>query len=129
MTKFETAAEKASPLVVLDPQNHHYLIAGQSYPENAREFYQPVVEWFKEFLATSESDLRLTVKLLYLNTSSMGVFMYLFLLLEEAAKKGRVITVDWYYDLENESAKDVGEEFQEIVTFPFTVLAEPDRPS
>ena len=41
------------------------------------------------------------------------LFFDLFDLLEEAQDGGKEITVNWYYDEENESAEEAGEDFKE----------------
>ena len=116
------AAGKSTPRIILDENEGQYVIEGHSYPENSNLFYKPVIGWMKESLSAHIDDLRLKIKLLYINTSSTKALMYLFDLMDEAYRKGLPVGIDWYYDEENEMAKETGEEFKEELTLPFTII-------
>lgn len=117
----DIAAGRSTPRIVLDDKEKRFLIEGHSYPENSNIFYRPVIQWVRENLSKLE-EFRLQIKLLYINTSSTKVLMNLFDLMEEAYEKGRNVAIDWYYDEENEMAKETGEEFKEDLTFPFSII-------
>ncbi|MBF0236798.1 MAG: DUF1987 domain-containing protein [SAR324 cluster bacterium] len=91
---------------------HPLVMQGESYPENTAEFYAPVMAWLKQALA-EEGNLILNMEIIYFNSSSSKVFLDLFDTLEDAAKDGKNITVNWIYDAENDSALEYGEEFKE----------------
>jgi hypothetical protein len=125
MTKIDIVAGRVTPRILLDPDSRLYIVEGQSWPENARTFYRPVIDWFQEYTAASKVGLTLKIKLLYLNTSSISLFMYIFLLMEAAAKQCPDYKVEWYYDQENELAKEIGEEYQETLGLDFALIELP----
>jgi hypothetical protein len=94
-------------------------MAGESYPENSFEFYRPILSWISEFLGAAGGPVTLDTHLSYLNTGSTKCIMDILDLLEDAFRGGRQVTVNWYYDGENERALETAEEFQEEVTLPF----------
>ena len=97
---------------------------GDSYPENSYEFFGPITDWIERFLLQTQAPLRLELRLVYMNTSSVKVMMDIFDLLEEFHGKGRQVSVDWYYDPRNERVVDLADEFREDCTFPFLITAD-----
>ncbi len=91
-------------------------LSGKSYPENAAAFYSPLFEWTEQFLLeNADAPLAVEIEMLYLNSSSSKIFMNLFEMLDEAAASGAAVSVRWLYDPENETAQEIGAEFQEDV--------------
>ena len=97
---------------------------GDSYPENSYEFFGPITDWIERFLQQTQAPLRLELRLVYMNTSSVKVMMDIFDLLEEFHGSGRQVSVDWYYDPRNERVVDLADEFREDCTFPFQITAD-----
>ena len=97
---------------------------GDSYPENSFEFFAPIISWVEEFLDNGQMPLTLHLHLLYLNTSSVKAMMDIFDLLEESHKEDKTVTVQWFYDPENDRIAELAEEFKEDCTFPFEIVAQ-----
>ena len=107
-------ATKSSPSIRLDAQTRILEIAGESYPENASNFYAPIFAWIDLFLNQSISTpVTVNITLRYFNSSSAKALMDLFDRLEKAHADGTPITVNWKYHEENDSAMECGEEFKE----------------
>ncbi|OQX09938.1 MAG: hypothetical protein BWK76_21470 [Desulfobulbaceae bacterium A2] len=123
-------ATKSSPRIHFDPVRHVLEIRGESYPENATKFYTPVFAWLSEYLAgLGEEPVTVNVSISYFNSSSSKALMNLFDQFEEGCRSGRRITVNWYYDPENETALECGEEFKEdSCDLPFHLVARPEQP-
>jgi len=114
----------SSPTVRLDANRGSMELSGESYPQNAFDFFDPIIEWARQFLRESPSPLALELHLSYLNTSSTKCVIDLLDLLEGAHKAGRRVQVAWYCDPENERAREAAEEFREDVTLPFEIRME-----
>ena len=114
---------KSSPEVRFDLQNCRLRIEGQSYPENAFKFYEPVFAWLDEHLSHIEQEVVLEIyfHMPYINTSSSKCVMMLLEKLENAYRDGQKIAIHWYYDSENETALECAEEFKEDLTMPFKI--------
>ncbi|SFN05280.1 protein of unknown function [Formivibrio citricus] len=97
---------------------------GDSYPENSFEFFGPVIDWVERFLKDSSMPLKLELKLVYMNTSSVKAMMDIFDLLEDAYTQGRQVSVNWFYDPRNERVLDLADEFREDCSFPFEIAAD-----
>jgi hypothetical protein len=108
---------KSSPQVEIDPGRGVVNIQGESFPENAAKFYEPVFEKLEEVLSNlgEGQALNVAIELNYFNSSSSKILLDLFERLEEATEEGGTISVRWFYHPENETIQECGEEFQEDV--------------
>lgn len=119
----EIEATIATPKINCNPENGRISMEGDSYPENAFEFFKDLLTWTETYLHTQISPLTLELRLVYLNTSSVKIMMDIFEMLEEAYAKGRKVSVNWFCDSRNERVAELAEEFKEDCTFPFLITA------
>lgn len=115
---------KATPQVDFNPENNLLRIKGQSYPENAFKFYEPVFKWIDEYLEWAEGEIVIEIhfNLPYINTSSSKCIMMFLERFDNAYKSGRNISISWFYEEENESEIECAEEFKEDVSLPFNII-------
>lgn len=122
MEKFYQEETKGTPRVDFDPSTNILVLKGQSYPENAFKFYEPIFQWVDQYLEETDGEILVKFSLPYINTSSSKCIMMFLEKLETAYNQGKRITITWYYDQENESELECAEEFQEDVTMPFKIV-------
>ncbi|MBW7456610.1 DUF1987 domain-containing protein [Paenibacillus sepulcri] len=129
MDKLAIAGTKSTPEVLFDPVTGKLSLTGQSYPENAFKFYEPLLHWLDEYLVDMQSDtvLSIMLHLPYINTSSTKCFMMLLEKLDGAFLSGKNISIEWHYNADNESELECAEEFQEDLSLPFQLIAKEDR--
>ncbi len=84
-------------------------IGGRSLPENANEFYNPLVEWVRNYAQETGKELRFEVRFNYFNTASSKMILEIF----EVLPKGSVI--EWYYPQDDEDMQDAGEGFEALL--------------
>ncbi|PKN43724.1 MAG: hypothetical protein CVU60_00680 [Deltaproteobacteria bacterium HGW-Deltaproteobacteria-18] len=121
MNNLEIHQTSSTPMVRADNEQGRVFMAGDSYPENPFEFFQPIIDWIDDFLKNDDRPLAFDLQLIYLNTSSIRAMMDIFDRLEESHLAGRPVSVDWCYDPDNERVGELAEEFKEDCTFPFTI--------
>jgi len=103
-----------TPAVAFDFANNHLKISGESYPEDVTEFYRPVFNALDAYLgALGQGSCRFDFELIYLNSSSAKAVMMLMDKLEEAAASGAAVDVFWFYDRDDDTMQELGEEFGE----------------
>ncbi|GBG55371.1 hypothetical protein SPFL3102_00797 [Sporomusaceae bacterium FL31] len=114
---------KSTPEIHFDPTNCKLRIEGQSYPENAFKFYEPLFAWLDSYLQQLEQEVVLEIyfHMPYINTSSSKCMMMLLEKLDEAYQEGKKVAVRWYYDVENDTALECAEEFKEDLVIPFEI--------
>ena len=109
---------RTSPEICFDEEKNILSFKGESFPENAAGFYNPILSWIESYLESAEhKELIVNMELIYFNTSSSKIFLDIFDMLDEAAEEGKQTCLNWIFDEENESAMEAGEEFQEDLEF------------
>lgn len=116
-------ATASTPMVDFNPDTGVLRLSGESYPENAFEYFRPLLAWVAQFVRDGEVPVVAEVALSYLNTSSIKSVMDLLDLLEAAHRGGRNVTLRWSYASDNERALEMIEEFREEVSLPFFIVA------
>jgi hypothetical protein len=113
-----------SPQIELNAQSNICSIVGESYSDHVYSFYEPVLEWLENYFASLESEAIFNIELSYFNSSSSKVLMDIFDMCEDAAQEGKNITVNWYYEKDNDALEEYGEEFAEDVEkLKFNIVA------
>ena len=115
MTLLTVTPTKSSPLINFNPETSVLEIRGESYPENCNEFYAPVMSWLEEYVRREVARIELNMEVIYFNSSSSKTFMDIFDVLDDAARDGKNIVINWHYHEDNEIAQECGEEFMEDV--------------
>lgn len=123
MERLSIKAGISSPSVEFDAATGVLEIGGESYPENSFEFYSTLIRWLDQYLAETANAVQFNITLSYLNTSSTKYMIDILDRLEAAHAKGRSVNVRWYYDADNDRARDTIEEFKEDFSMPFAIIA------
>ena len=89
------------------------LIRGECYPENISEWSDPVLKALEECVGNDESEFVVDVELYYFYSSSAKFLFDFFEFLEESAKGGKSIVINWRYRAEDDTMQEAGEDFQE----------------
>ncbi len=128
MNRLSITETKSTPSVQFNSEQHRMELFGQSYPENAFKFYEPILQWVDEYVSGLAKDTSsvLVLRLPYINTSSTKCLMMLLEKLEDAFQEGKSVEVRWYCDPENESELECAEEFKEDLSLPFEIILEKD---
>jgi hypothetical protein len=113
---------KSTPDILFDHATGILSMSGESYPENSFDFFRPILSWLTRFMAVHKGPVTFNTHLSYLNTGSTKCMMDILDLLEESHLDGRNVTINWYYDVENQRARETAEEFMEEVTLPFIII-------
>jgi hypothetical protein len=126
MENLNITETKSTPKVELNSiTNKHYFI-GESYPENTKDFYAPIMIWLKEYLSELPSDIEaeFNFEIIYFNSSSSKALMDIFYLIDDyVADEEKSLSINWLYIEENEAAEEYGEEFAEdMECVPFNLV-------
>lgn len=96
-------------------------IKGVSIPEDTDEFYSPVHNALEEYLSGEKPPEEITVyfKLIYVNTSTIAVLGKMIKALETSDCS---VNVKWYYEMEDDDMKDLGEDFSSFSNLQFEMI-------
>lgn len=122
MENLKIEGSPKTPTILLDADERELLIKGRSIPENSIEFYKPLVNALDQ--CTREEIDRLTVNVIleYFNTSSSKCLLDIFKKLEKINNnKVGSVTINWYYEEDDEDMLEAGEDYQAIINIPFNM--------
>ena len=117
MEELRIEASERNPEIHLDPSNGELRVIGRSVPEDALGFYEPVIEWIEQYGQDPWDRTDLIIKMEYFNTRSSKVFLDIMRKMERIQdRKGVEVRIHWYYDEDDEEMKEVGEEYEEMLS-------------
>lgn len=94
-------------------------LKGRSIPENALDFYKPLISWVDTYAQQASSETVIHVQLEYFNTASSKCLLDLFKRLENINGK---VAIHWYYEQDDEDMLEAGEDYEAIVNVPFKMI-------
>jgi hypothetical protein len=112
-----------TPSVYFSKEENKFEIEGRSLPEDVNEFYDPVINWLKEYREQPNPKTVFVVKLDYYNSASSKMLSEIFEELETIQLKGSDILVEWHYNEDDEDMQYSGEEYSEIINIPFEFIS------
>lgn len=123
MQALRIPATVKTPEVLFDPSNNVFEIKGKSVPENAEDFYTPVLDWFDDYVANPNKETVLKLDLEYFNISSSKRLLFLLYKLNELAEKSIPVRVEWHHNESDEDMFEVGQDFAFMVKVPFDFVS------
>jgi hypothetical protein len=115
MQAINTESTEDTPKVILDASSGKFEMSGRSLPEDAAEFYQPILNWLTTYSVSPNPETIFEVKLEYFNTASSKLILDVLTKLEDIANA----KVHWYYYEDDEDMEEAGEEFSELIEVDF----------
>lgn len=95
-----------------DPHKRILVFTGNSYPPNALDFFDPLIDWVKKFVSNTESEVRVEFKVNYYNTTSSKYIFKIMEILEKHHKKTARVRLLWYF---NEAEEDLYESWISLI--------------
>jgi hypothetical protein len=122
METISIEATPKTPTITFDSGKGFLEIKGRSIPENALEFYKPLVEWVEKYADKPQTSTNVNIQLEYFNTSSSKCILDVFKKLEAIKKGVSNVLINWYYEEDDEDMLEAGEDYQAIVNVPFKMV-------
>ncbi len=117
-------AGKNTPKVNGNPGEGLLKFDGNSFPENVRLFYDPIMDWVSEVRKTS-TKLFIDSKFYYMASSSVIAFLRVLKKAESLFGKEN-IEITWRYEEGDDDIKKIGEDYQHLIEIPFRFVEEED---
>jgi len=111
-----------TPEILLNAEKGMLEFKGRSIPENSTEFYKPVFDWINEYSKAPKATTSVKMHLEYFNTSSSKCILDIFKKLEKIKKAGNEVSINWYYDEDDEDMLEAGEDYESIIKIPFKMI-------
>ena len=111
-----------SPEIILDIANSKLVFKGSSFPEDAVDFYSPVLKWIIEKESNFAKDIICNFDFTILSSASNKMVFEILLKLESLQKSGKNVIINWYYSSFDEDMYDEGKGFKDTMKLPFEII-------
>jgi len=117
MHKIELKETITTPYLLLDADNGMIKIEGRSIPENAIDFYQPILNWIDSYIKEPKDKTEVHFKLEYFNTSSSKRLFDIMKKVENIASlDNKTAVISWYYEEDDEDIYFAGNDYKALIT-------------
>jgi len=100
-----------------------FKIKGRSIPENAHELYGKLIEELKKYFEDPQAVSRLDIFFEYVNSISVRYIQEIIKLFAFNHEKGKTISqINWYYEEDDESMKELGFFFKNTFNVSFNII-------
>jgi hypothetical protein len=112
----------STPKIELISRTGALKIEGRSIPENPSAIYEPIVDWLNEYFKNPVATTVIDFKLDYINSGSSKSILSILKLLKNYSDKGIKIMVNWHFEEDDESIRDLGKHYQSLLNMPFNLI-------
>ncbi len=119
MESYILESTRVSPQIRFIPEEGLLELRGRSSPEHPLQLYQPLIDKLDQYVCNGSQALIINFELDYFNTSSSKC---IYELLKKAGKMfemGKALTVNWYYEEDDEDMMEQGEDFSDLLDIVF----------
>ena len=114
-------ATEDTPEIIFDPEQESFKVSKISVPEDAYEFYLPIIQWLKDYSAEPLSETVVDFDLEYVNSASAKQIIQVLLALEDISKDHTVL-IRWYYEAIDEDMELLGKRFKNLADIEFEFI-------
>jgi hypothetical protein len=95
--------------------------SGNSYPENAVDFFQPLLNWVEDYLQVPRQQTLVEYRVNYFNTSSSKYLFQIMELINAFHQKGNTVNVVWVSNEENDEMLETWREIMGELEMEYAV--------
>jgi hypothetical protein len=117
-------AKEYTPKIILNPEKGIIEFEGQSFPEDSTGFYQPILKWIEEYIASPNKETTVNIRFSYYNTSSAKKLIELIHLIVKikGSNPHYSLKINWFYEKDDDDMHVSGKDFSKMVNFPFKFI-------
>ncbi|MBN2485616.1 MAG: DUF1987 domain-containing protein [Bacteroidales bacterium] len=97
-------------------------ISGRSIPEDPTQFYDKLFEWVFYYCQEPNPTTTIDIILEYFNSGSSKAILEILRALVDTAKKGKQISINWYYEEGDDDILERGEYYESILDVKFNFI-------
>jgi len=109
-----------TPLIKIQPGIIE--IKGRSIPEDAFDFYEPIMDSIKKYVSSPPKHTDIIITLEYINSGSKKYLINILTFLEETVALNTEVQVKWIIDKDDDSMRELGEDLSELIELPFEFI-------
>lgn len=123
MSPYVVQGTGETPGVILDKDAGKFEFTGKSLPEDAKEFYGPILAWFDDYMKVVNPKTVLKMKMDYFNTASSKMLLEVFERIKSMHEAGNNVVIEWHYHDDDEDMYDAGQDYSDMVGVPFEFIS------
>ena len=116
---FTVKETRTTPNVLID--KGEITISGRSIPEDAFEFFEPVIDACKEYTQKPPKNTVINIHLDYVNSGSKKYLTNILTIFGKNYLEGNGYEIKWAYDVDDEAMLDLGHVLKSIIKIPQTI--------
>jgi len=117
MEQLKIEKTKTSPMVDFNAESGHLELSGRSIPEDSFSFYNPLLEWLREYAEQAKEKTHFKIYLEYFNTSASKYILEILKVVKKIADT--TLTIEWCYDEGDDEMMETGEDYEDIIGLEF----------
>jgi hypothetical protein len=110
-----------TPSVKILNDEHKIIISGQSRLEDPSPFYEELTLLLDKKINEFKTHISIDFSLNYLNSSSSKWLFHILKGIQSRFQGKKLITINWFFDEDDESILEAGEVFQSLLSLPFNI--------
>jgi len=110
------------PEVLLDKKTGKFDFSGNSLPEDAKGFFEPILDWIDGYIESPRLETSISFQMTYYNTPSSKFFFQILKKFEAIHLKKSAIKVIWKYPEEDIDMRDAGVDLSESIKIQFQLV-------
>ncbi|HDP55420.1 MAG TPA: DUF1987 domain-containing protein [Bacteroidetes bacterium] len=112
------------PEVLLNKKKGSLEFSGNSLPEDAKGFFEPIIDWINDYIQSPCEQTTISFRMIYYNTPSSKIIFQLLKKFEGIQKNEQSkVLVHWYYADDDIDMREAGGDYSENVKIPFKLIA------
>lgn len=111
-----------TPSVSVFDKDKLIVVSGTSKEEDPTEFYKELDALFNKCASRFRKNITLDFSLIYINTSSSKWLFHILKNIQVKYSDKKKITINWYYESDDEVIQEAGEVFQSLLKIPFNLI-------
>lgn len=110
-----------TPFLSYNPKDKVFTVTGVSVPDNAREFWEPIIKWVEGYVISDYSSGGITINI-SLDYFSIQSSVLLLKILKEFEKIKDKVIVNWYYQIGDTDMEEIGNDYKWMVKMEFNII-------
>ena len=102
-----------TPEVKLSVSEGVFQLKGESFPEDVSAFYGQVIEAIDVLKENIEKSMKVSIALIYTNSSSIKALYRIFEGFEAIRQAGGELDISWYFQEDDDIMEELGEDFND----------------
>ncbi|HSH50768.1 MAG TPA: DUF1987 domain-containing protein [Bacteroidales bacterium] len=109
-----------TPLINLDPDTGEMIFSGNSLPENASLFYEPVINWLDMYNHHPHMRTNFIFNVKVISSSSTKIFFDILNKIDALHESGKsAVNVLWYYSVYDDQIREIGLDYKDSMNANF----------